>query len=63
LRKLLGRTTRTQRYELKNEEVWDWRFKQHGQDAKLFSVTFGDDGRVRASAVGEDPRESADGPR
>ena len=48
-----------QRFDLKNEDVWDWRFKQHGQDSKLFSVTFGPDGKVSGSAIGEDPRETA----
>lgn len=59
VRTLLGRPARVQRYELKNEEVWDWRFKQHGHDSKLFSVTFGADGKVGRSAIADDPREVA----
>jgi len=63
VRELLGRPAKMQRFDLKNEEVWDWRFKQRGQDAKVFSVTFGANGRVAGSAIGEDTRESAGGPR
>ncbi len=59
VRTLLGRPARMQRYDLKNEEVWDWRFKQRGQDSKLFSVTFSADGRVSGATLGEDPREVA----
>ena len=49
------------RYELKNEEIWDWRFKQDGQQSKFFSVTFGADGKVLGTAIGDDPREIAGG--
>lgn len=61
VRDLLGRPARQTRYDLKNEEVWDWRFKQDGQDSKFFSVTFGADGRVVATAVGDDPRDAMSG--
>lgn len=59
VRTLLGRPARMQHFDLNNEDVWDWRFKQHGQDSKLFSVTFGPDGKVSGSTIGEDPRETA----
>ena len=61
VRNLLGRPAQMKRYELKNEEVWDWRFKQDGQQSKFFSVTFGADGKVLGTAIGEDPREIAGG--
>jgi outer membrane protein assembly factor BamE (lipoprotein component of BamABCDE complex) len=61
VRKLLGRPAKTQRFALRIEEVWDWRFKQNGHDAKMFSVTFGADGAVLGSAVGEDARETMTG--
>ncbi|MDO8418683.1 MAG: outer membrane protein assembly factor BamE [Rubrivivax sp.] len=61
VRQLLGRPAQTKRYDLKNEEVWDWRFKQNGQDSKLFSVTFGADGKVLSTATSDDPREIANG--
>ena len=54
VRRLLGLPAKTMRYELKNEEVWDWRFAD-GQEAKLFSVTFDNDGRVKSSATTIDP--------
>lgn len=57
VRDLLGRPAAQKRYELKNEEVWEWRFKPVNE-AKLFSVTFGADGRVLATATGDDPRET-----
>ena len=61
VRQMLGRPAQTKRYALKNEEVWDWRFKQHGQDSRFFSVTFGADGHVLGSAIGDDPREIVGG--
>ena len=53
VRRLLGRPAKTMRYELKNEEIWDWRFAD-GQEAKLFSVSFDRDGRVTSSATTPD---------
>ena len=50
--------TLTLRFDLKNEAVWDWRVKQHGQDSKVFSVTFDAAGRVLRASVGDDPREA-----
>ena len=61
VRTLLGRPAQVKRYELKNEEIWDWRFKQNGQESKLFSVTFGGDGRVLGTVIGDDPRDIANG--
>ena len=55
MRRLLGRPSSTQRFELKHEEQWDWRWLD-GQAAKLFSVTFDPDGRVTTTAVVDDPR-------
>ena len=63
VRRLLGRPAKTMRYDLKNEEVWDWRFKEGGQMSKLFSVTFDATGRVTGSATGDDPRETLAGSR
>jgi hypothetical protein len=62
VRARLGRPARMQRYELKNGEVWDWRFRRAGQTSQLFSVTFDAGGRVTATSVGEDPRDTAGGP-
>jgi hypothetical protein len=56
VRRALGRPAKTQRYELKQEEVWDWRFVD-GQDAKVFSVTFDTSGRVMSTATTADPLE------
>jgi hypothetical protein len=53
VRQLLGRPAQTTPYALKQEEVWDWRFKQGagGEMSKLFSVTFDAQGRVTATAT------------
>ena len=56
VRRLLGLPAKTQRYELKQEEVWDWRFSDNAEN-KLFSVTFDTDGRVTATATTIDPKE------
>jgi outer membrane protein assembly factor BamE (lipoprotein component of BamABCDE complex) len=60
VRNLLGRPAKTQRFDLKKEEVWDWRFKP-GQEARIFSVTFSSDGKVLRTAVGDDSRETMSG--
>jgi hypothetical protein len=49
VRRVLGRPARMQRYANRHEEIWDWRWAD-GQEGKLFSVTFDDDGKVLASA-------------
>jgi hypothetical protein len=63
VRKLLGRPAKMVRYDLKNEEIWDWRFKESGQMSKLFSVSFDATGKVSTSAVADDPRDTLSGSR
>ena len=58
VRRRLGRPAKTQRYALKRQEVWDWRWAD-GATARLFSVTFDDAGRVTGSAVGEDTKNTS----
>ena len=53
----LGRPAAKRRYDLKNEEAWEWRYKPLNE-AKLFTVTFDAGGRVTATASGDDPREA-----
>jgi outer membrane protein assembly factor BamE (lipoprotein component of BamABCDE complex) len=60
LRNLLGRPAKITPYELKKEEVWDWRWRD-GQQAKVFSVTFDSAGLVTTSASADDPRETQGG--
>lgn len=55
--RLLGKTARTQYFELKGEEVWDWRFKQ-GPESKMFSVVFDRQGKVVRTGIGDDPKET-----
>lgn len=55
VRRLLGRPARVQRYELKDETVWEWRYLD-GPESRLFEVSFDRDGRVRESGSRIDPR-------
>ena len=61
LRRLLGRPAKTQLYALKQEEVWDWRFRHENNDSKLFSVTLDKNGLVVSTAIAVDPRTSSPG--
>jgi len=61
VRKLLGRPAVMRRFELKNEEVWEWRFKQEGRDDKVFSATFDASGKVVSTATADDTRLSDPG--
>ena len=56
VRRLLGRPAKTQVFELKNEEVWDWRFLD-GPHSKQFSVSFDPAGHVLSTATLDDPKE------
>ncbi|HZF79968.1 MAG TPA: outer membrane protein assembly factor BamE [Rubrivivax sp.] len=60
VRRLLGRPAKVQRFSLKQQEVWDWRFSD-GNQTKLFSVTFDRDGRVVASATTLDVEQAGQG--
>ena len=60
LRRLLGRPAKTQVYELKQEEVWDWRFLDN-HESKVFSVTLDKNGTVRSTATALDPRTALPG--
>ena len=55
VRRLLGRPAHRQVFELKKEEVWDWRFADGGE-SRLFSVTFDSHGRVVATGSTLDPK-------
>ena len=57
VRRLLGRPAKAQSFALKEEEVWDWRYRA-GPQVRLFSVTFDKDGKVVGTASGDDPRET-----
>ena len=57
VRRLLGRPAKVQAYELKQEEVWDWRYAD-GQESKIFSVTFDPSGRVISTGSILDPKET-----
>ncbi len=57
VRRLLGQPARAQGYALKQEEVWDWRFAD-GQEDKVFSATFDDNGKVVSSGTTLDARDT-----
>lgn len=60
LRRLLGRPAKTQVFDLRQQEVWDWRFRDN-QDDKLFSVTLDRNGLVVTTGITLDPRTSMPG--
>lgn len=57
---LIGRPGRTERYSLKQQTAWEWRFLD-GNDTRLFVVTFDSGGTVVGSAIEEDPRTGRGG--
>ena len=57
---LLGRPGRTEKYALKRETAWEWRFLD-GNETRLFVVMFDAAGTVISSAIEEDPRRSGGG--
>lgn len=59
VRRSLGRPAAIRPYALRGEEVWEWRFQQ-GQETRLFSVSFGRDGRVMATGDQLDPKAQGD---
>lgn len=61
LQALLGRPARMQTYALKQQEVWDWRYKD-GQGSRLFSVALDSAGKVVSAQSIDDPKETLGGP-
>lgn len=59
VRDLLGRPATQQRWDLKAEEEWAWRFRPDGNRSQLFSVFFDREGRVLRTSVADDPRDQA----
>ena len=53
---LLGSYARARRFELKKEELVEWRFRD-GQNARIFGVTFDSTGKVIGTTTTEDTRE------
>ncbi|MEY8879752.1 MAG: outer membrane protein assembly factor BamE [Leptothrix sp. (in: b-proteobacteria)] len=56
VRRLLGQPARTQRYAAQPGEDWAWRWQDGPNAVRLFSVSFGPDGRVLHSEVSDDQR-------
>jgi hypothetical protein len=54
--KVLGPHAKVRRFELKKEELIEWRFRD-GQTAKLFGVTFDPAGVVKGTAIVDDQRD------
>jgi len=46
VRRMLGKPAKRMTYERKRETDWDWRYVDPPTTEMLFTVTFGDDGRV-----------------
>lgn len=52
---MLGRPGRAEKYPLKQQSSWEWRFLD-GHDTRVFVVTFDAGGAVVSSAIEDDPR-------
>ena len=52
---MLGRPTRAERYPLKQQSSWEWRFLDGGE-TRVFVATFDTSGTVVGSAIEEDRR-------
>ena len=53
--RMFGRPGRAERYPLKQQTAWEWRFLD-GADTRVFVITFDSSGTVTNSAIEEDPR-------
>lgn len=62
VRRLIGRPATNRIYELKNEEVWEWRFLD-GAQSKRFGVTFDAGGHVVGTAITADDAQMQIGGR
>ena len=60
VRRLLGRPAATQRFALKQQEVWDWRYLDNNEP-RLFSVTYDHNGLVTDTASRTDPIQTHGG--
>ena len=52
---MLGRPGRAEKYPLKQQSSWEWRFLDGG-DTRIFVVTFDARGTVTSTAIQDDPR-------
>ena len=52
---MLGRPGRAEKYPLKQQSSWEWRFLDGG-DTRIFVVTFDARGTVTSTAIEDDPR-------
>jgi outer membrane protein assembly factor BamE (lipoprotein component of BamABCDE complex) len=52
---MLGRPGRTEKYPLKQQSSWEWRFLD-GHDTRIFVVTFDAHGTVTSTTIEDDPR-------
>lgn len=57
VRRLLGMPAKRMRFALKQETDWDWKWIDPPNREMIFTVTFGDDGRVIRSASMQKPPE------
>lgn len=60
VRRLLGRPRTTVQFRLKNEEVWDWRYRDPANIPRLFNVHFDiDSGNVVRTSASDDPQHAS----
>lgn len=51
VRRMLGKPGEVERFPLRQEEVWSWRFSGDYNRQDMFNVHFGPDGQVRTTSV------------
>lgn len=58
VRRLLGKPRTSVRFQLKNEEVWDWRYLKSHAESRFFNVHFDIDSRqvIRTSSSDDQPQ-------
>lgn len=58
VRRLLGKPRTSVRFQLKNEEVWDWRYLKSNAESRFFNVHFDIDSRqvTRTSSSDDQPQ-------
>lgn len=57
VRRMLGMPAKRMRFALKQETDWDWNWIDPPNREMIFTVTFGDDGKVVRSASMQKPQE------
>ncbi len=55
IRRMLGKPTKVEKFALKKEEVWGYRWLESSQEKAFFNVHFNADGVVTTTSRSDDP--------